>query len=112
MDYNRCRAKSRYVIKTFKSTTWKDLSFQSTNINQDLCKVWEKINKIHGKSSGHKNPMLTVDDEIVSCSAEVGNIQADSFSRISSGHGCPSFEKIVNIRFVWYLEKNKVISNY
>ena len=102
INFKRLKAKSKFIIKQAKITSWK--SYVSTiNNNTSTKTVWKKIQKIKGREP---NPRchLKKNDELITDNKEHANYLAETFSKNSSSNNYSNnFRKIKTTK-----EKNKI----
>ena len=93
IQFNRARAKFRFLIKTSRTNSWREYC-STINENTPLPTVWKRIHKIKGKYSTMKQPILQINNNLVADPRDVANIFGDSLSTISKGCQTNSFLSI------------------
>ena len=71
--FNRARAHFRHLIKISKRDSWREY-ITSINEKTHMNKIWKKIQKIQGKYSESKQPILGIGNGLISDPNEVADV--------------------------------------
>ena len=80
--YKRCRAQFRRAMKIARRQSWASF-VSSINSRTPSTIIWKKIRKIVGKYTPNAPPVLKVNDQYISNAADVSNIFAGHFAKVS-----------------------------
>lgn len=84
IHFKKCRAKSRYVIKSSKQQAWTNF-VESINKNLSPKQAWDKINAIKGRSQPTKINSITKNDQTTTINqTDITNILVTTFANNSS----------------------------
>lgn len=72
IEYKRCTARVKYLVKTSQLQSWKRYVCTLTE-RTPMSKVWQRVGKILGRRSGMRRPVLETPDGLVSDTMAVAN---------------------------------------
>uniref|UniRef100_A0A6P7H3B5 Uncharacterized protein LOC114345598 n=1 Tax=Diabrotica virgifera virgifera TaxID=50390 RepID=A0A6P7H3B5_DIAVI len=76
----KTRAKSRYIIKLSKKTSWRQY-ISSINENSSPSQVWKKIGQIQGKKTNLKISNLLFNQKVIIDNQEIAKVLAENFKK-------------------------------
>ena len=83
INFQRCRARCRYIFKQAQSQSWRT-HLSKINQHTSLSKIWKIVSKISGKFQASPSPVLRLPcGNLISDSKTVANEMARSFSEVT-----------------------------
>ena len=83
INYCKMRAMAKRVQAEAKRSSWQRF-VNSLNVNTPMSKIWKRIRKIRGKYSNYSAPCLLKDGQHITDEAELAEIMASHYEKISS----------------------------